>query len=534
MKTILFICSFLLSAFVMRGQLVINQSQSIQYYLENVLAGSGMEIFNVTGIGNGVGGNFVHPSIGSFQCQDCAIQIPSGVVMSTGIVGQLVGPNTSGSFGGSTNIIAYDPDIYSLALANGANGAVDVVGFEFDFIATSDTMRLEYVWGSEEYDSYVNSIYNDVFGIFLSGPGIAGAFTNSAVNLAVIPGTNLPVSVNTINNGDGNVGPCMNCELFSQYQNDSYHGGNPSDPNFLSTYYSQLDGWTIPLSAKSPLVCGQVYHMKIVICDSSDGVLDSAVFLKGNLGEGNSSNTIAANFSPGGEQGATVFENCGVGSLLIGRPLSSTANEDLTVYLEYSGGAIAGEDYTSLPDSIVIPAGQLNQELALEVMADGIPEGQESIFVNSSIIVCTGDTIYNNLEIEIADDANNLQVQSATFVACPNASNTYELIVSGGYGGYQYVWSNGATTASVDLEANQSSQSLTVSVTDGCGLSDSGTLTLNQHAFSPLTNSITSNVQLPWTCDEVATASFSTSGGLPPYYTSVLNSDDLPLFANGT
>jgi len=47
---------------------------------------------------------------------------------------------------------------------------------EFDFIPQSDTLKFNYIFGSEEYPEYVNSGYNDVFGFFISGPGIAGPF----------------------------------------------------------------------------------------------------------------------------------------------------------------------------------------------------------------------------------------------------------------------------------------------------------------------------------------------------------------------
>ena len=69
----------------------------------------------------------------------------------------------------------------------------DVAVLEFDFIPNSDELSFDFIFGSEEYFGFENTVYNDVFGFFLSGPGITGpyssptAFPNGSVNLAVVP-----------------------------------------------------------------------------------------------------------------------------------------------------------------------------------------------------------------------------------------------------------------------------------------------------------------------------------------------------------
>ena len=50
----------------------------------------------------------------------------------------------------------------------------DLCVLGFDFIPESDTIVFNYSFGSEEYTSWVNTQYNDVFGFFISGPGITG------------------------------------------------------------------------------------------------------------------------------------------------------------------------------------------------------------------------------------------------------------------------------------------------------------------------------------------------------------------------
>jgi hypothetical protein len=89
----------------------------------------------------------------------------------------------------------------------------DACKLEFDFIPTGDTVKFEYVFGSCEYPSYTCSI-NDVFGFFINGPGITGGFSNSAINIAIVPGTtSCPVGVNTINcpNSTGCCNTATNC-----------------------------------------------------------------------------------------------------------------------------------------------------------------------------------------------------------------------------------------------------------------------------------------------------------------------------------
>ena len=69
----------------------------------------------------------------------------------------------------------------------------DVCILEFDFQPSGDFVSFNYVFGSDEYLTWVNSAYNDIFAFFLSGPGISGpyaspaGFPDGAVNIAQVP-----------------------------------------------------------------------------------------------------------------------------------------------------------------------------------------------------------------------------------------------------------------------------------------------------------------------------------------------------------
>ena len=191
--------------------------------------------------------------------------IPDGIILSSGQAGYAVGPDDSNSRG-YNHTLAGDPDLTSLA--NNFT-TYDAAILEFDFVPQSDTLRFNYVFGSEEYPEYVGSPYNDVFGFFLSGPGIAGPYSGGAENIALIPGTSNAVSINNVNNGysftEPASGPCNNC---------AYYVDNSSGAEV------QYDAFTTVLTAQAVVVPCQTYHIKIAISDAGDGALDSGVFLE--------------------------------------------------------------------------------------------------------------------------------------------------------------------------------------------------------------------------------------------------------------
>ena len=124
--------------------------------------------------------------------------------------------------------------------------------------------------GSQEYFAYENTQYNDVFGFFLSGPGISGPYSapaihpNGAINLAIIPNSNppLPITISSVNN----VTP-----INQQYFVDNQSG--------LSVIAS-ADGLTTVLTAKALVQCNETYHIRLAIADGSDNALDSYVWLE--------------------------------------------------------------------------------------------------------------------------------------------------------------------------------------------------------------------------------------------------------------
>jgi len=254
------------------SQTTVNNELTVSEVVSSYLLGEGVEAFNITY--NGMGGDQVVPRVGTFEVFGPLFPIEEGMVMATKEVGiATCGPATGGSAGG------FDPDLTQLL--NGFGNLNDVTVVEFDFIPQGDSIEFNFIFASREYHGFVCSQFNDVFGFFLSGPGISGQFTNDAINIATLPDGS-PVAINSVNNGpDGTGGFCVApgapdpCPCNSDF---FVNNGGSSGTALASDIC--FGGFTVPLTAKAAVECGSVYHIKLAICNVADGALDSGVFLE--------------------------------------------------------------------------------------------------------------------------------------------------------------------------------------------------------------------------------------------------------------
>ena len=218
------------------------------------LAGSGVTISNIQS-------NLPATSdiYGSFSCGSAAnLGMESGLLLTTGVVANAKGPN---SFSGTSTDNSL-PGSTLLAPLTGGGEGFDASIVSFDIVSNTNTITFQYVFASEEYNEFVNLGYNDVFGFFISGPGITGS-----QNIAVLPNTNTPVNIDNINNG-----------LNSQYYLDN-ETQQVADPiRFANIEY---DGLTVVLTATATVQPGSTYTLTLAIEDVGDGIYDSGVFIKG-------------------------------------------------------------------------------------------------------------------------------------------------------------------------------------------------------------------------------------------------------------
>jgi len=216
--------------------------------LANSLLGSGVTVSNVNLIGTATQQGTFTGGVAS------GIGIDSGVILTSGNANLAPGPNTSDGSGASTGT-GSDADLALLIPGYSVN---DKNVLEFDFTSTSGNLYFSYVFASEEYNEYVNSSFNDVFGFFVDG-----------VNIALLPDGH-PVSIDNVNCGNPFGGPGEHCDLFNN--------NDPSDGGPL--FNIQYDGFTDVFVASVLNLGAGTHHIKLAIADAGDTALDSAVFLK--------------------------------------------------------------------------------------------------------------------------------------------------------------------------------------------------------------------------------------------------------------
>jgi hypothetical protein len=259
----------------LNAQISIDQTVSPQQLVVDHLVGSGLDVSNVTF--NGISGSTLNNQIGLFSGNSSFVDFNEGLALATGPVQVF-----TGGFGGVLNPnIVGDPDLWAIINAGGTNYSVNNCAIlEFDFVPDFPFLTVGYVFASHEYPSYTCSSFNDGFGFFVSGPGISGPFSNGAVNIALIPDTETPVGINSVNSGtpSGWNSPASCLLANPNFVQDSIYftSNNPMLPDDI-----QFPGMTVNLYANYILTPGETYHIKLAVADASDGALDSAVLLEG-------------------------------------------------------------------------------------------------------------------------------------------------------------------------------------------------------------------------------------------------------------
>ncbi|WP_426429682.1 choice-of-anchor L domain-containing protein [Winogradskyella sp. HB-48] len=261
MKKIFGSIVFFISLFTYSQNFVVDsQSYTPQQLIEDILIDSNcITNVNVTNI---VGGNFnsADQSYGYFDATGTNFPFESGVVLSTGRLANVPGPNDNLSDDDAPN---WQGDI-DLENALNESNTYNATILEFDFTAVAPQVSFRYLFASEEYqENNPNSCeFSDLFG-FLIRPTTG---QNQYENIALVPDTNTPVKATTVTPGVPGSCPPQNEIYFG-----SYNGIN-SPINF--------NGQTAVLTATANVIPNQSYHVKLVIADEQNYRYDSAVFLE--------------------------------------------------------------------------------------------------------------------------------------------------------------------------------------------------------------------------------------------------------------
>lgn len=280
-KHLLIFCSFLCCTLGVQAQMTVDNAapyDNAAYLVDNVLLGGGVVASNHSFQGDPL-------QIGYFDGSNTNLGLNGGVVLATGDIVELVPDGLAGFITGT----AGDPDLLDVANSVppligetfNVSSVNDVAVLEFDFVPTSDSLTFRYVFGSSEYFAYENSNYNDVFGFFISGPGITGpysspgGFPDGSINIATFEsqeanslGVDLPITVSSI------------CNYPDDWDGPSIYNPQYFVNNQDLTTVASADGFTVVMTATASVQCGETYHIRLAIADGSDGALSSYVFLE--------------------------------------------------------------------------------------------------------------------------------------------------------------------------------------------------------------------------------------------------------------
>ncbi|MES2589752.1 MAG: choice-of-anchor L domain-containing protein [Bacteroidota bacterium] len=439
MKIIIYIL-FLVPS-VLFGQLTTNVGMSPPALIQNVLLGTGVVISNVSYTGNPTAIAEFTAGATSVSGMTHGIVLTTGTVLNNGDGPQ--GPNNKDNSG-------FD---------NGANGSTlldNVAGsgtfnatiLEFDFVAAGDLVSFNYVFGSEEYPEFVNAGFNDVFGLFISGPGITGN-----QNIAKLP-NGTPVTIDNVNAG-------ANSSFFVN------NGDGSQSPFNSSSTFIQYDGYTRKLTASAPVQCGGTYHLTIAIADVGDAIYDSGIFLEAesltSVAPTNIDFQISQNFF--GDP-SIIAEGCTSADFTFSRTNTTDA---MSVPIVLSGTAQNGLDYTNtIPGNLNLAVGQSSASFTFDAIVDGIVEGLESIIITFQVPDLCGGVIDQSFTLQIQEVEPISVVLENDTIFCDGAQTiTLTPIITGGLEPITYQWSTSQITPTITVSPTITT-TFSVTATDFC------------------------------------------------------------------
>jgi hypothetical protein len=205
-----------------------------------------------------------------------SIGVSEGLVLSTGnVVDAMAGSHYSSSKK-STDLAGtddYSGDNPLLSLS--AKAVNDLVLLEFYVIPKNNTLRIDFVFASEEYEPVsgmpdrvcTSADDNDRFGFFISplfDPLNVGGEKNRAVWAS-------GASIDAIS-----LHPAKGL-LCGGKRGNSYVANKTGS---LTNYKTSFDGFSLPLATQTDVLPGVPYKIRIALADTGDGLYDSAVFIR--------------------------------------------------------------------------------------------------------------------------------------------------------------------------------------------------------------------------------------------------------------
>jgi gliding motility-associated-like protein len=488
---ILFGIIFLISANVF-GQLTVTPGVP-PLTLVNTILGSGVTISNISYTG-------APAASGTFSCAGgCNVGFPSGILLTSGHANIAPPPNPGTGQGFDNGLSATDPQLNTLTTGQ----TQDVCVLEFDFSVASDSVAFNYIFASDEYSDYANTSCNDVFGFFISGPGIVGQ-----KDIAIVPGTipPVPMTINNVNNGNSPhgvppPGPCEYCQYFRE---------NTAPVTYTTAY----DGLTTPMVAGSLVQPCATYHIKLAVADVCDGIFDSGVFLLANSFSSFGSVHILAN-GVTYNSGSTVYACTGTSVTLSVNPapnyLWNTGATTQSIVVDenninasgnYMFQTAVGTCFTFstihvefvTPTAVITPLGPTSLCAGGNVTLQANP-GLSYLWSNAqttqNITVSTAGNYVVTVTQSAGCSATSLPVQVTVGGAAANISGTTSLCNGANTTltanlGQSYLWSGGETTQAITV-GTSAIYTVTVTQAGGCTATASVNINVNPSPIPAIT-----------------------------------------------
>ena len=366
---------------ILAQKVSIDNTQSVQNLIDSNLAEGCIEVTNISSSINGAVNGF--SSFGYFERDNSNFPFENGIMLSTG---------NANSGGNTTNVNILndgepnwgtDPD---LEAALGIANTLNATSIEFDFISISNLIQFNYILASEEYFGNFPCDYSDGFAFLIKVAGTNNPYTN----IAVIPGTNIPVNTNTIHDEIVGFCPAENQQYFEGY--------SMGDTNY--------NGRTNVLTASASILPNVQYHIKLVIADQTDENYDSAVFIQGN------------SFNPTVDLGPDI-STCAVDYEINGDILNP-----LATYAWYQNGTLLPLETNST--LTVTGSGNYRVEITIPLNTTNCVI-EDSVFITLS----SEQTASNISNFELCDDASEDGIE--TFDLSNKDSDVLNAVSAGNY-----------------------------------------------------------------------------------------------------
>jgi len=468
MRLILGIILVFLFSLVANAQLYTKYSKplNIDSIVQNLFASPNVQISNVSFKGFSVGVNGDIKDIGFFNSINSTVGVDSGIILTSGLLDPPYGLGQASINGANYFKPTQGDSLLNTLINYPTDFTSGAAVLEFDFVPNGDSIKFEYVFASDEYPQQLCIDDNDVFAFFISGAGISGV-----KNIALVPNTNLPVCINSIND-TSIVSYAYNVPNCYSVSNSQYYVNHINDTNFI------FNGSTTVLTAKEKTIPCQTYHLKFAIAEVGSLADNSAVFLKANSFNSEPIKiTSEVNYSNGD---TALYESCSGAKLIIRRTYNIQTTK--TYSLNFSGSALNGIDYQLLPTTITMLPNQMYDTIYLQPIQDLIADNFENIILKIGDTLCNGNYYETSINFTIIEKNNLIaEIASNSHIYCDSAK--FILNILNEIKPININWLNNLSLDSIFTYYPNSfnnnyyiNSSIFVSVSDACGQFDNDTV----------------------------------------------------------